>query len=82
MALEAQQVEFPQLPKCEMYIATMGEEAQKKAFLLLDELHRCGIPADTDLCGRGLKSPDEVRRQNRRQVHHGAGGQRAPRGQG
>ena len=39
-----------------MYIATMGEEAQKKAFLLLDELHRCGIPADTDLCGRGLKA--------------------------
>ncbi|MFR5134580.1 MAG: histidine--tRNA ligase [Acutalibacter sp.] len=56
MALEAQQVEFPQLPKCEMYIATMGEEAQKKAFLLLDELHCCGIPADTDLCGRGLKA--------------------------
>ena len=56
MALDAQQVEFPQLPKCEMYIATMGEEAQKKAFLLLDELHRCGIPADTDLCGRGLKA--------------------------
>lgn len=56
MALEAQQVEFPQLSKCEMYIATMGEEAQKKAFLLLDELHRCGIPADTDLCGRGLKA--------------------------
>ena len=56
MALEAQQVEFPQLPKCEMYIATMGEEAQKKAFLLLNELHRCGIPADTDLCGRGLKA--------------------------
>ena len=56
MALEAQQVEFPQPVKCEMYIATMGEEAQKKAFLLLDELHRCGIPADTDLCGRGLKA--------------------------
>ena len=56
MALEVQQVEFPQLSKCEMYIATMGEEAQKKAFLLLDELHRCGIPADTDLCGRGLKA--------------------------
>ncbi|MFQ6829065.1 MAG: His/Gly/Thr/Pro-type tRNA ligase C-terminal domain-containing protein [Acutalibacter sp.] len=55
-----------------MYIATMGEEAQKKAFLLLDELHRCGIPADTDLWPRP-ESPDEVRRQNRRQVHHGAG---------
>ncbi|HIV48148.1 MAG TPA: histidine--tRNA ligase [Candidatus Acutalibacter stercorigallinarum] len=56
MALEAQKVEFPQPVKCELYIATMGEEAQKKAFLLMDELHRCGIPADTDLCGRGLKA--------------------------
>ena len=74
MALEAQQVEFPQLSKCEMYIATMARKPKKKAFLLLGELHRCGIPADTDLCGRGLESPDEVRRQNRRQVHHGAGG--------
>ncbi len=56
MALEAQKAEFPQPVKCELYIATMGEEAQKKAFLLMDELHRCGIPADTDLCGRGLKA--------------------------
>ena len=30
MALEAQKVEFPQPVKCELYIATMGEEAQKK----------------------------------------------------
>ena len=56
MALEAQKVEFPQPVKCELYIASMGEQAQRKAFQLLNELHRCGIPADTDVCGRGLKA--------------------------
>ena len=33
-----------------------GRGSPEKAFLLLGELHRCGIPADTDLCGRGLKA--------------------------
>ena len=56
MALEAQQVEFPQPVKCEAYIASMGDAAQTKALLLMEELHRCGIPADCDLCGRGLKA--------------------------
>ena len=56
MALEAQKVEFPQPVRCELYIASMGEQAQCKAFQLLNELHRCGIPADTDVCGRGLKA--------------------------
>ena len=56
MALEAQKVEFPQPVRCELYIASMGEQAQCKAFQLLNELHRCGIPSDTDVCGRGLKA--------------------------
>ena len=56
MALEAQKTEFPQPVRCEVYLASMGEEAQKKAFLLTDELHHCGVPADCDLCGRGLKA--------------------------
>ena len=56
MALEAQNTEFPQPVRCEVYLASMGEEAQKKAFLLTDELHHCGVPADCDLCGRGLKA--------------------------
>ena len=82
MALEAQQVEFPQLPKCEMYIATMGEEAQKKAFLLLDELHRCGIPADTDLCGRGLKAQMKYAGKIGAKFTMVLGDNEAPRGQG
>ncbi len=79
MALEAQQVEFPQPVKCEAYIASMGDAAQTKALLLMEELHRCGIPADCGPVRARSEGPDEVRRQDRRQVHHGAGGQRAAR---
>ena len=56
LALEAQKVEFPQPVKCEAYLVCVGEEAQKKAFRLVDELHRCGVPADFDVCGRGVKA--------------------------
>ena len=37
-------------------VAFIRTLAQPLDFLLMDELHRCGIPADTDLCGRGLKA--------------------------
>ena len=56
MALDAQDTDFPEPVRCETYIASMGPEAQKKAFQLADELHKCGIPADCDLCARGLKA--------------------------
>ena len=56
MALDAQNVEFPQPVRCELYLAALGAEALKKAFLMVDELHRCGVPAECDLCGRGLKA--------------------------
>lgn len=56
MALEKQGTEFPEAGRCEVYIAAMGEEAQKRAFVLMDRLHKCWISADCDLCGRGLKA--------------------------
>lgn len=56
MALDAQKTEFPEDEKCEIYIASMGEAALKKAFELTDRLHKCGISADCDLCARGLKA--------------------------
>lgn len=55
-ALEAQGTEFPEETKCEVYIASMGEAALEKALLLTNELHKCGVPADCDLCARGLKA--------------------------
>ncbi len=55
-ALESQNTEFPQEAKCEVYIASVGEAALEKALLLVNELHKCGVAADCDLCARGLKA--------------------------
>ncbi len=56
LVLEAQKVELPAPPACEVYIASMGEAASKEAFRLATELQRCGIMAACDLCSRGLKA--------------------------
>ncbi|MBQ2667129.1 MAG: histidine--tRNA ligase, partial [Clostridia bacterium] len=56
MALKEAGTEFPQESKCDLYIASMGPNAQLKAFQLVNELHKCGVPADCDLCARGLKA--------------------------
>lgn len=56
MALEEQKVEFPEPVRCEVYLAAMGEAAQKQALVLMNKLHQCGVAADCDLCARGLKA--------------------------
>ncbi len=56
LALDQQKAEFPAQEKCEVFLAAMGQEAKVKALVLADQLHRCGVPADCDICGRGLKA--------------------------
>lgn len=56
LALSEGKVEFPEDTRCEVYIAAMGDKAQVKALELVDMLHRCGVTADCDICGRGLKA--------------------------
>lgn len=56
IALEEKEIEFPKTERCEVYIASMGDAALTKALLLTNTLHRCGVKADCDLCGRGLKA--------------------------
>ena len=56
MALEGKAAGFPEPVRCEVYIASMGGQAQQRAVLLMDKLHKCGVPADCDLCARGLKA--------------------------
>ena len=56
LALKEQHVDFPEPVKCEVYIAAMGPAAQVKALTLVNTLHSCGVPADCDICGRGLKA--------------------------
>lgn len=56
MALEERGAQFPEEGRCEVYLAAMGDAAGKKAFVLMDRLHKCGVSADCDLCARGLKA--------------------------
>ena len=56
LVLEAQKIELPEPPACEVYMASMGKDAAKEAFRLTTELQRSGIVAACDVCGRGLKA--------------------------
>ena len=41
---------------CDVYIAPLGENASLPAFVLVQELKKLGIAAETDICGRSLKA--------------------------
>ena len=41
---------------CDVYIAPLGEKASLPAFVLVQELKKFGIAAETDICGRSLKA--------------------------
>ncbi len=56
MELDAQGVEIPRPPQCEVYIASIGEETADPAFRLAGELRRAGLRADCDHMGRSLKA--------------------------
>ena len=54
--LDAEGVELPKPDQCGLYIATMGENAQAKAFDLLGQVRSCSIQAETDIVGRSLRA--------------------------
>ena len=56
MAMNEMGADFGNDAKCEVYIASLGEAAQMKAFQLTEKMHSCGIAADCALCARGLKA--------------------------
>ncbi|MCI1966082.1 MAG: histidine--tRNA ligase [Oscillospiraceae bacterium] len=56
MVMEAQKVEFPEPQPCELYIASIGEAAQKEAFRMAQELRECSIIAFCDEVGRSLNA--------------------------
>ena len=56
LLMQAQGCEFPKENACEMYIAPMGENAQKKACELASKLREEGFRAECDLMGRGVKA--------------------------
>ncbi len=56
MVMEANGAPFPPQVTCDLYIATMGEEASVKASQLAADLRSEGFYAETDTVGRSLKA--------------------------
>lgn len=56
MVLEAQGIEIPKPNPCDLYIASMGENASVFAMKLASDLRSEGFAAESDLIGRSLKA--------------------------
>ena len=56
LVVEAQKIELPEASKCELFIAAVDEEAQRRAFRLVQELRTCLVFAECDTCSRSLKA--------------------------
>lgn len=56
LLMNACNIEIPESRKCDIYIATMGKNAQKKAFELISELRTSGFYAEMDIVGRALRA--------------------------
>lgn len=56
LTLENNNIEIPKEDELDLFIVTMGEEAEQVAFKLLANLRRHGISADKDYLSRGMKA--------------------------
>ncbi len=56
MVLEAQGIEIPKPAPCDLYIASMGDDASVFAMKLAADLRSEGFSAESDLVGRSLKA--------------------------
>ena len=56
MVMENQGIEIPAPEPCALYIAGLGDKAQVKAFELIGAVRSCGLSAETDVVGRGLRA--------------------------
>lgn len=56
LTMENQGVEFIQPHTCDIYIASIGEQAHKRAMRLCAALRAEGVYAECDIVGRGLKA--------------------------
>lgn len=68
MLMEAENVVIPMHENVKLYIASMGDEAYKKAFEIVSELRDKGVKAEIDHAGRGIKAQfkyaDKIRAEN------------------
>ncbi len=56
LVMESQNVAFPNPPKCDVYIAAMGDKASVYSTKLASILREEGFSAETDIVGRSLKA--------------------------
>jgi histidyl-tRNA synthetase len=56
LVLEAQNTELPKVNTCDLYIASMGDDASLKATELCSLLRNDGFKVQTDICKKGLKA--------------------------
>ncbi len=56
MLMDAQGIEIEKPNTCDIYIASMGDAAQAKAFELTQKLRSASIYAECDVVGRGLRA--------------------------
>lgn len=54
--MNEQKIEIPESPTCDLYIAGIGIEAQKKAFSLVKEIRDTSLIAECDIVGRSLRA--------------------------
>ena len=56
MVMKAENIELPNPPSCDLYIAALGEDAEIKAFQLADQLRKASLNIEIDIVGRGLRA--------------------------
>lgn len=56
LLMDAQNTPFPERKKCDLFIASMGENASLRAAAIAKELRSEGLQVQTDTVGRGLKA--------------------------
>lgn len=55
MVMENQGIEIPKPEICALYVAGLGDNAQVKAFEIINSVRDFGLYAETDVVGRGLR---------------------------
>ena len=55
MVMENQGIEIPKPENCALYVAGLGDNAQAKAFEIINSVRNFGLYAETDVVGRGLR---------------------------
>lgn len=56
LIMEAKNARFPAPPRCEVYLASMGEKAAQRCFAIATRLREGGVSVECDTVGRSLKA--------------------------